>query len=163
MEGVFNIAHANNLPANVMSQMTNAMLKGREMEQQAREQQDGLDRQTAERQLQDTWGGDYQTNLNAMSGLLNQLPESVRDAFMNGRLANGQALLNSPEVAVFLTDIARKVNPSATVVPNSANPMQTINDEINALESKMGTPEWYKDTAAQQRYQQLIDARENMK
>jgi len=163
MGEVFKAAHGMNLSTDQMSQLTNAMLGAREAEAQAFIQQDGLDTQTAQRQLQDTWGPDYQTNLNMINGLVEQLPESIRDDFKSARLANGQALFNSPEVAVFLADVARKLNPAGTVVPNSNNPTQAITDEIKALEKRMGTDEWFKDSAAQKRYQDLVTAKGNMR
>jgi hypothetical protein len=162
LEGVFEVAHGLNIPAEAMSQLTTAMLKGREAEHQAIEQQDGIDKQTATRQLRESWGNDYATNINVVQGFVNTLPESVREDFMSARLANGQALFNSPEVAVWMADAARKLNPAATVVPNSNNPAQAVDDEIKALEDRMGTPEWYKDTAAQERYRSLVDAKSNM-
>ena len=159
---VFKVAHEENLSASTMSKLNNAMLAARVKEEEAIRAQDGVDSQTAIRQLKETWGPDHQINLNITEGLLQQLPESVRDDFMSARLANGKALFNSPEVAVFFADIARKVNPAATVVPNTNNPVGTINEEIKKLESEMGTPEWFKDTDKQKRYQELVDAREGM-
>lgn len=163
MGDVFKAAHDLNIPSEHINSLTNAMMSARMKEEQAYIQQDGLDKQQAERQLRDTWGQDYQSNVNMIRGLVEQLPETVRDDFLSARLANGRALFSSPEMANFFSDMARKVNPSATVVPNSDNPMQSINEEINKLESKMGTDEWYKDTNAQKRYQDLVSARDRMK
>jgi len=163
MEEVFNVAHAKNIPTEVMSELTNAMLKGRMAEQEAAQAQDGVDTQTSERMLKEAWGGaDFDKNVNMVKGLITQLPESVRDEFMSARMPDGKAIFNSPEVMLAFADWARKINPSATVVPNSNNPMQTMNDEIKALEAQMGTPEWYKDADAQKRYQDLIEAKSNM-
>ena len=162
MEGVYQVAHDRNLSTEAVSDLTNAMLKGREAEQDAKIAQDGLDEQTTTRQIKEAWGQDYQANLNLIQGLAQQLPESVRDDFLNARLGDGRALFNAPEVMVYFADMARKLNPSATVVPNSNNPVQSINDEIKALEAKMGTDEWHKDQDSQQRYMALVDARTNM-
>ena len=161
MDEVFKVAHANNLPTEQVSQLTNAMLAGRAAEEDALVQQDGIDTQTTQRQLKEAWGSDFNTNINMIKGLTNQLPESVRDDFMNARLADGKALFNSPEVGMFLADIARKINPSGTVVPNSANPMQSMKDEIAKLEGKMGTDEWYKNQDMQKRYMDLQNAMSN--
>ena len=64
---------------------------------------------------------------------------------------------------VFFADIARKLNPAGTVVPNSNNPTQAISDEIAKLEGRMGEDEWYKDQESQTRLQELYTAREAMK
>lgn len=162
MGEVFKVAHTENVSSDTMGKLTNAMLNARAAEEDLMLQQDGIDTQTVRGQLQDTWGSDYQTNLNMVKGLVNQLPESMRDDFLNARLADGRALFNSPEFQIFMADVARKVNPAGTVVPNSANPTQAIDDEIKTLEKKMGTDEWFKDTDGQKRYQQLVEARGNM-
>jgi hypothetical protein len=163
LKDVFKAAHEMNLPSEQINTLTNAMLEARQREEQAYTEQDGLDLQTAERQLRDTWGHDYQSNVNMIRGLMEQLPENVRDDFMSARLPNGMAMFSSPQVANFFADMARKVNPSATVVPNSDNPLQSINEEIKKLESKMGTDEWYKDTQSQKRFQDLVTARDRMR
>lgn len=162
MGSVYEIAHGKNIDAETMSEMTNAVLKSRQAEAQARIDQDGVDKLTSDKILRDTWNHDTETNKNLVIGLVNQLPETIREPFMSARLPDGRAAFNSPELIVAMADWAAKINPSATVVPNSNNPMQTINDEIAALEGKMGTDEWYKDTEAQSRYQKLITAKENM-
>lgn len=162
MNDVFKAAHGHHIPAAAMSEMTNAFLKSREAEVQALVNQDGIDEQTATRQIKESWGGDYQTNINMIDNLVGQLPESIREAFSGARMADGRLMFNSPEVMVAMADWARKLNPAATVVPNANNPVQTINDEIKALEAKMGTDEWYKDKDAQQRYQELLDAQKAM-
>lgn len=159
-KNVAEVAHAANIPGEVMSAMTNAMLKARQAEQEALIQKDGLDEQQATRQIKETWRGDYQTNLNMVNALASQLPETVRDAFLSARLADGRLMFNSPEVMVFFADAARKLNPTATVVPGSNNPIQSINEEIKKLEARMGDPDWHKDTDAQKRYQDLVTAKQ---
>jgi len=162
MQQVAAVAHKHNIPESALNDMTSAMLQAREAEYEAIQNQDGLDTQQAERQLKEVWGADHTRNLNAVLGMVRTLPDSVREDFENARLANGRALFNSPEFMTWLADMAYKANPAATVVPGSNNPVQSINDEIKALEKRMGTPEWYKDEDAQKRYQDLIDARERM-
>jgi len=167
MDGVYAAAHGENISNQAMSAITDAFLKGREQELHQIEQQDGLDTQSATAALKDVWGPDYKTNINVINNLVNTLPESVREDFQNARLANGKGLFNSPEAMVFFADIARKLNPAATVVnANDANPVQTINDEISTLEKKMeegiadGT--WHKDKASNDRLMELYEARDKM-
>jgi hypothetical protein len=163
MASIYPIAHKHNVPVAVLSELTNQMLKGQEQQLAEMEQQDNLDYQTAQRQLKDNWGYDYDMNVNVVKGMLNSLPESVRGLFQDARMADGRLMFNSPEVLNFFADVARTVNPAATVVPNgSGNPVQAINDRIGDLEKRMGTPEWYKDMSAQQEYRRLIDAKSKM-
>lgn len=162
MKDVYQIAHANNVSPEVISDITNAMLKHEQGKMDTRISQDGIDQQLTDKQLKETWAGDFKTNLNMVKGLINQLPATVKEQFESARMPDGKAVFNSPEMMVAMAEWARTINPAATVVPNSNNPMQTMNDEISALEDRMGTQEWYKDTDAQQRYQNLVEARERM-
>lgn len=162
ISGVYDVAHAGNVPAETMSALTNAMLKGRQAEAEAMVAQDGVDKQTTDRQLKEAWSGDFETNVNMVKGLINQLPETVRDAFGSARMPDGKAVFNSPEIMVAMADWSRKLNPAATVVPNSSNPVASINDEIKSLEDRMGEPGWHKDTGAQERLLKLYSAREDM-
>ena len=156
-------AHRENIPAAALSKITNAFLHGRQQEQEALQAQDGLHQQQATRQLKEAWGQDFQANVNLAKMFLSQLPEEVRDNVASARMADGRALFNSPEVLDYIAEHMRKIAPAATLVPNSSNPLQSINEEIKRLEDRMGTPEWYKDDAAQKRYRDLIEAREGMK
>ena len=163
LDEVFKVGHDANVSNEVMSNLVSTFLAGREALADVSQQQDGIQQQQATSALKEAWGSDYQTNINMVTGFVNGLPESVREDFMNARLPDGRALFNSPEAMVFFADTARKLNPAGTVVPNSNNPVQSINDEIKALESRMGTPEWSKDTSAQQRLMSLYDAQSQMR
>lgn len=161
---VYKIAHQHNIPASAMSDITNAVLKAREEEIQELQQQDSIDTQQSSRMLKDAWGPDYTTNLNLVRGLVAQMPEDLRDEFSQARLPNGKALFNSPEALVFFADLQRQVNPSATVVPSSSNPVADINSEISSLEKRMREDfdGWFKDKEANARLEALYEARERM-
>jgi len=160
MEGVKQAAHGLNIPNEALSLMTSAMLAGRQKEAEAAIAQDGINAQEAERILRDNWGQDFEGNKSALEASMNRLPESVRDLFKNARLQDGRAVLHSAEMINYLVDMERQINPMASVVPNNANAVQAVETEIAALESKMGTSEWYKDEASQKRYQDLVTARD---
>ena len=163
MSGVYDIAHKHNVSNDVISDLTNAMLKGREFESQAMVKQDGLDMQQSTSMLRDTWGQDYETNIGLVQGVLSGLPESVRDGFANARLSDGTAVFNSPEMMNFFAEAARAINPAATVVPaGNGNPVQAINGRIADLEAKMSTPEWFKDASSQKELLNLYTARDKM-
>jgi len=160
LSGVKEAAHGTNISNEALSQITSAMLAGRQKEAEARTAQDGINAQDAERLLRENWGQDFEANKNALDASITRLPESVRDLFKNGRLQDGRAILHSPEMINYLVDMERQINPMASVVPNDANAAQAVDSEIAALEAKMGTPEWYKDEASQKRYQDLVTARD---
>jgi len=163
MGEVYKVAHENNISGDVMGKLTNAMMDSRQTENDAMLAQDGVDEQTSTRITKELWGSDYQTNVNMISSMVAKLPENVRDSFQNARLANGQALFNSPEMLSFFSTVARTLDPAGTVVPNSNNPTQSITDEIKALEARMSDDDWFADTKAQDRLRKLYTAEEGMK
>ena len=163
MKGVYEIAHKNNVSNDTISELTNAMLKGRELESQSLVKQDGLDMQQSTSMLKANWGQDYEMNIGLVQGVLQSLPETVRDSFANARLADGTAVFNSPEMMNFFADAARAINPAATVVPaGNGNPAQAVVSRIAELEAKMGSDTWHKDANSQQELLRLYDARERM-
>jgi hypothetical protein len=113
--------------------------------------------------LKANWGQDYEMNIGLVQGVLQSLPETVRDSFANARLADGTAVFNSPEMMNFFADAARAINPAATVVPaGNGNPAQAVVSRIAELEAKMGSDTWHKDANSQQELLRLYDARERM-
>lgn len=165
MKGVAEVAHKHNITEIQLAELTNSMLAGRVAEQEAIMAQHGIDQQTCTRQIKDAWGSDHQTNLNVIRGLASTLPDSIRDNFLSAQLADGKMLFNSPEFMVWMADVARQLNPSATVVPNSSNPSQAISDEVKRIEETMrNDPDtYYRDQDMQTRYRQLIDTQDKMR
>lgn len=124
-----------------MSDLATEFLGTRGEAQQAAEDQrytqDNLDAQGAQQALRETWGNDYQTNLNIIQNQLEGLPESVRDDFSQARMPDGTALFNSPEFMNWFTDIGRQINPMASIVPNTAAQMSAMNDIIGEADKLM--------------------------
>lgn len=155
--------HTHNVSNAAATAAVNAMLAGREAEIELLEQNDGIQAQQAQQALKDTWRGDYTVNHQMIKNYLSIMPQAIQDGVMNARMPDGRALMNSPEFLVFLADTARKLNPGGAVVPNSENQMQSINQEIAELEKRMGEDNtWFSDKEAQQRYQDLVTARDQM-
>lgn len=77
----------------------------------------------------------------------------------------GEALLqSSPEVVKALADIAREINPAATIVPNSANPLKGVKDEIAKYREEMRNPDkWAKNIEGQKRMVELLAAEEKFR
>lgn len=160
---VYPIAHAAGVNRVAMQDMVAAFLKVRNLETQQRQMLDNQESNTATQLLRSTWKGDFDRNLNMSVACLAGLPEAVRESFENARMPDGTAVMNTPEVLVWLSDLQRKIDPAATVVPGASNPMQTIEDEIAAIEKRIGDETWYRDVAAQKRYQELLNTRSKLK
>jgi hypothetical protein len=116
--------------------------------------------------LRAEWGGEYRTNVNAIRGLVDTMPESIKDSFINARLADGTALMNHPDIARWLVSTAKTVNPVATVVPGAgANVAGAIDDEITTIEKtmRMDRKAYNNDLKMQARLRDLYDARNRAK
>lgn len=76
----------------------------------------------------------------------------------------GDAMLSSPELVKGFADIAREINPAATIVPNSANPLKGVKDEIAKYREEMRNPDkWAKNTEGQKRMVELLAAEEKFR
>lgn len=119
-------------------------------------------KQAAEDVLRKDWGADYRPNMNAIDNLL------AANISSNPELA--QRIKNSieiePEFAKLWANIARQINPVSTLTGIDNTRMeQSINDEIGKIETTMRTNRqaYNRDEKMQERYRELLDARERLK
>lgn len=134
-----------------------------EQEMQARHDRNVEAQQKTEDSLRQEWGPEYRRNINLINGMLDGLPKDAKDLFTSAQTADGVNIFNNPEIAKWLVDTARAVNPVATVVPGASNP-KAITDEIATLEKRMKDDYqgWFKDEAAQTRLRELYTAQERL-
>ncbi|HCF7935479.1 TPA: hypothetical protein NIU63_005100 [Klebsiella michiganensis] len=134
-----------------------------EQEMQARYERNVEAQQKTEDALRQEWGPEYRRNINLINGMLDGLSKDAKDLFLGAQTGDGVSIFNNPDVAKWLVDVARAVNPVATVVPGASNP-QAITDEIATLEKRMRDDYegWFKDEASQTRLRQLYEAQERL-
>jgi len=160
---VFDIMHEANIDSGTASKLVDTYMQIEEQAQERRLQQDNVDSTEATKMMEKHWGGDFEQNKNIMIGMLQKhLPAETLEGFMGARLADGKAIFNDPGVMSALANIARELNPAATLVPSGANPIKSLEGKIQELEARMGDDTWHKDTAAQEEYQAAIDARDTL-
>lgn len=160
---VFATMHAANMPNTVASQLVNEYLKLDQAQLAQQKVQDDHDVQECQLALKKTWGVDYARNMGLVEMFLQDLPKEDREVFTGARGADGKALFNNPAVLQFLLGKQREVNPLATVVSAAGSDgVKAMDTEIKALEAEMATDAWYKDTAKQARYRDLVTAREQL-
>jgi hypothetical protein len=83
-------------------------------------------------------------------------PEVKADILL-ARLPNGRRLGDDPAALKVLASMAREANPEYTVVP--APGFQNFEGELEALQKKVGTPEYWRDPKMQARYRELLEAK----
>ena len=163
IEGFLKAAHG----ANIAPEQVKGVLQWYYEQQESNlaqiEERDTATLTQTEDSLRAEWGGEYRTNINMIKGLIDTLPESVRDSFMGARLADGTALLNHPDMARWLAGTARTINPVHTVVPGAgANVAGAIDDEIASIEKVMreDRSRYNGNEKMQARLRELYSARE---
>lgn len=130
-------------------------------------EQDKIAGKQAEDELRNEWGQDFRRHSNLINGLMDLTGDAkLNESLMNGRLADGTLIKNSPGVQKFLLQLALINNPVGVVVPShNGNPMQGLDEEISTIEKAMRTDRsaYNKNEKQQARYRDLINAREKMK
>lgn len=131
----------------------------------AQEEADVTRRDQAEAALRAEWGAEYRRNVGIVGNFMTSLPSPVSDALETARGADGGLLRHNPEVMRWLAGLALAENPAVHLVPGSvSDPQKAVENEIADIEKKMRTPEGYKeywsDPRQQERYGQLLAARQ---
>ena len=118
----------------------------------------------AEDELRKEWGTEYTPNRNLLANYLSaDFEEGIGDLIVGARLPDGTMLANHPAILRGFVAKARASNPMGSLVPGSgAKQLESIVDEIATIEARMGDDTWYADKKAQDRYQKLIAARDNV-
>ncbi len=121
-------------------------------------------------QLREMWPGqEYYRNTNAAKSFINTLPKDFQDLFATGRTADGRIMGDHPVILATIAQIAREVNPAASVVPaGTQDAPKAIDTELSQLRTMMRDasgpyhrgPEAAKNQA---RYRELLNAQEKMK
>lgn len=115
------------------------------------------------------YGGEYRRNIQAVRDLFSIAPEAVREKIYGARLADGKVFASSPDVIRFFVELAREVNPMATLVPGAqGNAATAVADEITTIERMMrddppgSRDRYFKDEKTQARYRDLISGQQKM-
>lgn len=164
VDGFLKRMHEQNTPPAIAQQALSYYYEA--VQQQADEvaQRDAQLHQAAQDELRADWGSEYRMNVNSVKSLLaSKFGEDVASSLYTARLADGTVLGNNPAVLKGLAQIAREIDPAATVVPGVTNAPAAIESEIAQIESKMGTAAYYADPGMQKRYLDLVTARDKVK
>lgn len=163
VDSFIEVMHGKNVPKDIVQ----AAIEWNQAQVEA-EMQDRYDRNAdlqdkTEESLRAEWGPEYKRNINLVGGLLATLPEGAREAFGAATAPDGTAIFNNAEVVRWLVDLARQVNPVGTVVPGATN-ISAIDDELTRIQKVMREDRatYNKDTQMQERYRQLLEAKERI-
>lgn len=117
--------------------------------------------------LRAEWGPEFRRNINLIHGMLDGAgSQQLKEAILNGRLADGTPIGSSPEALKWLVSLALINNPSGVVVPSTeGTQMDSLETEIGKIEKTMreNRQAYNKDEKMQSRYRELLGARETMR
>lgn len=114
-------------------------------------------------ELGQKWGGEYKANMNSINNVVDGFFGPVADQIKLAMLPDGTPLMNNKDALEGLAALASEINPGSAIIPaGSGNVDQSIDAEIAKIEKRMSTDYHghMRDTAAQARYGQLLEARE---
>jgi hypothetical protein len=159
--------HGTNATPDQVKAGLGAYLQWREQEVQRIAETDADEKAATEDALRAEWGGEYRRNLAAINSMLDGAPSGVKE-MLSGARSGKSAVFNNPQVVQWFAQIARELNPAATVVPGASNPGSAISDEIAQIEGLMGdrASKYWKGPEAeklQQRYRDLVSVRDKTK
>lgn len=162
-------AHAANLTPQQVKTNLAWYFEQQEKQIEIQNQSDYNAKESGEEVLREVWGTEAKLNKNLVKGLIASAPGDVPDQILGARLADGTPLGSHPDTLRWLADIARQINPVATVVPGAGtNAAQAIETELAGLQEQMKdkTSNYWKGPTAeklQQRYRDLITVQNKMK
>lgn len=148
-----------------MAEMVDEYYALQEEQQFQQATKDAEFKKQTEATLKSEWGGDMAGNFAAMRPYFETVNPELFDNLMGGRMADGTKVGNHPDVLKFFAHKAVAENPLATIVPAGGSSAESLHAEIATMEKRMRDDRnaWHKDTKAQERYRQLITARDKIK
>jgi len=120
------------------------------------------------RVLGQDWGNEFTPNVNAIKNLTSNWSPEARDRLLGGRTSDGRLIGNDPAILKELAQMARDMNPGATLVPAGTSDIaKGLNDRLAELTKMSGdyNSDYWKGAKAsdlQQEYRDLLEARQKM-
>ena len=155
-------AHEHNISGDDLNGLIGAYFGSRDKLMDDMRQQDGLDKQEFTRVMKETWGGEFETNMNRATNRFNLLPEADREYIKGAKTEDGQAITNNPAFMSWLVNMDREISPLAPLPGASESTMADAHDIIKKAQDRMrdDSVEWHRDTKAQEEYQRALEMRD---
>ena len=162
INGFLDAAHAGNYTQQQVTDGLNWYYQNQEAALAARYEADTTHRASAEEELRQEWGTEYQANRNLMANYLStDFDEGVAELITGARLADGTPFANHPDILRGFVAKARAANPMGALVPGSGTKQHDqMVTEIETLEKKM--EEGALEGKDQERYLELVSLRDNI-
>lgn len=131
---------------------------------------DAANKTTVDDALRAEWGGDYRANINAINNMTNQWPEGLEDSLFLARSPDGNIMGDDPVFVKQMAQMARELNPAATLVPaGTTDTAAGVDERIKEMKGWMGASKdsdnwnkYWKDDKVQAEYAELINAKQKL-
>jgi len=159
--------HGKDIPKKFVQEALAWNQKQKELQQDALFEANTQAKQLTEDTLRTEFGNEYRANLNQVKALLSSAPDGAGDLLMSAQTPEGVALFNNPGVIRWLVNLAKEINPVATLTGGSNTP-SAIEDRMTTIQKMMGdhSSEYWKGPNAeklQAEYRTLIEAKQRHK
>jgi hypothetical protein len=121
-------------------------------------------------ELKEEYGPKYNRLTNAIPQVFSNAPggtdfdneNALINRLLGGRMSDGTLVGDDPDMVRWLVNMTQEVHPMATIAEDANMSGQSVDSEIASIEKMMRTDRdaYFKDTAIQQRYVELLEARE---
>lgn len=163
---ILKVAHATNQTPDQIKPLIKTFFDLAQKSRDAAAEQDSIAAKKAEDALRADWGTDYRKHSNLINGLMDLTGNpAFNESLMEGRLADGTKVKDSPDMQKFLLQLALINNPAGVVVPSAnGSQEQGLKDEIAKIETVMKTNRkaYNNDPSMQARLRDLYTAREKL-
>lgn len=169
VDAIKELAHQNNWDTDTAKTVARAFADNETGKMQAAREANETLRVETISALKQEWGGEFEGNINAVKAAFTNAPQDLMARFLQAKDPDtGLSIGNDPDTVRWLVDVAKTINPTATLVPSGKNDSASINDEISKIESMMWSQDkaerqkYRSDDAMQKRYRELLMAKKNM-
>jgi hypothetical protein len=164
VDEVLKAAHSVNAPPSVVKSMVSAYYAAQDNILAQRAEQDHAFLEETQEVLRAEFGPEYRHNIEATKAFLSTLPDGLGDRLAGARLADGRPLGADPVAARWLVELARELNPIASLMPGGTGDIKGIDDELREISKfrQENRDKYYKDEKMQARERELLSARQRL-
>jgi hypothetical protein len=165
VDGFLKDMHASNAPPELVKKALGFYYKEQQRQIEEAATGDATRRAEATQVLQQEWGGEFKSNVDAAKNLLvSQFGEDTANSLYFARMPDGSVFGNNPTVLKGLVALAKEVNPAHTLVPSGGNQVAAIGDEISKYQNMLrdNPQEYYRDPKHAERFAKLLNAQTSL-
>jgi len=167
VDSMLEYAHQHDISESAMKPMVEWFFTDREAQDTDWQQKSSEFRENNMRQLSAEWAGDYKGRINAIGELFVDNPD-LHDKIMKSIGSDGFPIGDDIEIVKWASELAMRLNPTATIVLPGGESGESIESRITEIEGWMHSSDtttrekYFRSDAVQQEYERLLEAKEKL-